>query len=101
MKIRELEDLQILENVKREDPLICQICFNEIGMNDIKFSLPCGKVDDAHVFHKDCLKKWQISCAEEDTEFTCPYCREELGDLLLDWIIMSNILIYMENIFIF
>ena len=75
-----MNDLKILENCKREDPIVCQICFIEITINDIKFSLPCGKVDDAHVFHKSCLSKWQLSCIEDETNFTCPTCREELGD---------------------
>jgi hypothetical protein len=59
----------------------CGICLDSIELKHIDFSteLDCG-----HLFHDKCLKKWCISCLDNDTEPNCPLCRTDISGEYLE-----------------
>ena len=49
-------------------PINCLICFENIKKDDEVYNLSCGKKEQPHIFHINCLNKWN--------QKTCPYCRQ-------------------------
>jgi hypothetical protein len=53
----------------------CAICLDDIDgiRTDNVDVLKCG-----HIFHSDCMARWEKQCKERSFVRTCPYCRKQL-----------------------
>lgn len=60
---------------------ICVICIENINTKciDISIELECG-----HWFHAKCVKPWCVKCLDNDTQPTCPFCRQTISNEYLD-----------------
>ncbi|CAN6270736.1 unnamed protein product [Urochloa humidicola] len=48
----------------------CRVCLSRIRASEASRRLPCR-----HVFHRDCVDRWLVSCKR-----TCPLCRVYVAD---------------------
>ncbi|KAF8691954.1 hypothetical protein HU200_039993 [Digitaria exilis] len=48
----------------------CRVCLSKIRVSETTRRLPCR-----HVFHRDCVDRWLLSCKR-----TCPLCRVYVAD---------------------
>ncbi|CAN6247976.1 unnamed protein product [Urochloa humidicola] len=48
----------------------CRVCLSRIRASEATRRLPCR-----HVFHRDCVDRWLVSCKR-----TCPLCRVYVAD---------------------
>ncbi|RCV32719.1 hypothetical protein SETIT_7G025900v2 [Setaria italica] len=48
----------------------CRVCLSRIRVGEATRRLPCR-----HVFHRDCVDRWLLSCKR-----TCPLCRVYVAD---------------------
>jgi len=53
-------------------PRICQICYDDIDINEYKKNNKVKCKESKHMFHDKCLKTWI------QTSATCPTCREPI-----------------------
>lgn len=53
-------------------PRICQICYDDIDINEYKKNNKVKCKERKHIFHDKCLKMWI------QTNATCPKCREPI-----------------------
>lgn len=59
----------------------CGICFENINTKsiDISIELVCG-----HWFHSKCVKSWFERCIDNNTQPSCPFCRQTISNEYLD-----------------
>ena len=57
---------------------LCTVCQRSIGVCGAVTTAPCG-----HVFHRNCLRRWEISAVEStDRAAVCPNCRDPIVAVL-------------------
>lgn len=59
----------------------CGICLENINTKCIDISL---ELECRHWFHSKCVKSWCVKCFENNTEPTCPFCRQKISNEYLD-----------------
>ena len=57
-----------------DDKYACKICTVIIKKENPLFCYKCQKI-----FHEKCLKYWEEKCREQNKNFSCPNCRNELS----------------------
>ena len=66
---------------------LCAICYNELGITQAIYSMPCR-----HIFHNNCLTDY---CEYNEGMITCPSCRRnyEYEYICMDvWAFRENVL---------
>jgi hypothetical protein len=55
----------------------CAICLSALLEGEQKHTLFCTESEACHVFHWECIKKWEQISIKEDGSVMCPLCRTD------------------------
>jgi hypothetical protein len=70
-----------MSNKNSNKILECGICFESLDVKQIDY---CTELDCNHIFHDKCLKKWCITCINQDYKPNCPLCRKDIDGEYLE-----------------
>ena len=70
----------------------CGICLENINTKCINYSI---ELECKHWFHSKCVKLWSTKCIDNNTQPTCPFCRQIISNEYLD---ILGIHFYSSNI---
>lgn len=65
------DDIDINNNIFKHNILKCPICYNTILNKNNYMNLQCN-----HTFCNECYVSWNETCITNNTDTTCPLCRE-------------------------
>ena len=69
----------IITEYDLEDIKECPICMVEYVINDTTNITSCG-----HIFHNNCLSKWELKQKENEKKVECPICRKNYNKKYFD-----------------